>query len=201
MHLGCRWWNRLLYLAWLLAPLGQKGGEGAKGKGVREQLTQQLSTRSNGLAQAVCPIEMPPLTSNAQCAHASGFCWERLQVEKKKAELARSSEASRTEQRGRDTALRRLNRAQMEGEQLQEQLTPLENASQNMRSQLGALQKQGAREAAASGRLQEEVLGMVEQVAAEKKLVGAGQSERCGTCRSCWGAPQGSLPGWVQGRG
>ena len=54
-----------------------------------------------------------------------------------------------------------------------EQMPPLENALHNLRGQLEALQKQGAREAAASGRVQAEVQGMVEEVVAEKRLVRA----------------------------
>ena len=94
------------------------------------------------------------------------------QVEKKKADARRELEALKSEQRGRELVQRRLNRAELEAMQLADQLPGLRNAVHNMASQLGSEQREAAREAAAARQLATEVAALVEEVAAEKKLVG-----------------------------
>ena len=56
----------------------------------------------------------------------------------------------------------------------QGQLPPLENAVANMRSQLAALQRQAAAEAAAGSKLQGEMEGLVGRLAEERNLVSGG---------------------------
>lgn len=93
------------------------------------------------------------------------------QVEKKKGEARREAEAVKAEQRGRDVAQRRLNRAELEAKQLQEQLPGLHNTVHNLTSQLAADQREAAAQAQAARTLQAEVEGVVVRIVAEKKLV------------------------------
>lgn len=94
-------------------------------------------------------------------------------MEKKKGEARAAAEAVKGEQRGREACQRRLNRAELEGGQLAEQLPGLRNAAANMAAALGAEQRAAAREAAAAAAAQAEVARLVAEVAAEKRLVGA----------------------------
>jgi hypothetical protein len=97
--------------------------------------------------------------------------WDALQVEKKRGEAKREAEAVKCEQRGREVAQRRLNRAELEGKQLAEQLPGLQNTVANMEAQLAAEQRQAGREVAAGRKLAAEVAAMVGEVAVEKQLV------------------------------
>lgn len=95
-------------------------------------------------------------------------------MEKKKADAKREGEAVRSEQRGREVCQRRLNRAELEARQLAGELHGLQAAVSSLAAALVGEQKAAEREAADAARLQGEVAGMVEQIAAEKKLVSWG---------------------------
>lgn len=77
----------------------------------------------------------------------------------------------RAEQRGREVCQRRLNRAELEARQLGEQLPGLQAAVGSMAAALVGERRAAEQEAWEAARLQEEVAGMVGQVAAERKLV------------------------------
>jgi len=88
-----------------------------------------------------------------------------------KANAKREGEAVRSEQRGREVCQRRLNRAELEARQLAGELPGLQAAVSSLAAALASEQKVAERKAAEAAQLQDEVAGMVEQVAAEKKLV------------------------------
>eukprot|EP00887_Chlorella_sp_A99_P007989 scaffold12.g7989.t1 len=155
------------------------GAEAAAREAVAAQLAEakagarlqtQIGARERALDEVQRDIDITCLETEKLLADQVTL---DLEVEKRKGEAKRAADTCRAEHRGRDTALRRLNKAQMEGEQLAGQLAPLENAAAAMRGQLAAAQRQGVREAEASARLQGEVLAMVGEVAAEKRLTAA----------------------------
>lgn len=92
-------------------------------------------------------------------------------MKKRKGDAKREAEAVRAEQRGREVTQRRLNRAELEAMQLQEQLPGLQNTLHSLASQLEADQLEAAAAAQAARALQAEVEGAVEQVVAEKRMV------------------------------
>lgn len=107
------------------------------------------------------------------------------QVEKKKGDAKREGEAVRAEQRTREVCQRRLNRAELEAHQLGEQLPGLQAAVASMAAALVG-EREAEREAREAARLQEEVAGMVGQVAAERKLVRRGWGMECWAAQHAW---------------
>lgn len=103
-------------------------------------------------------------------------------MEKKKADAKREAEGVKSEQRAREVAQRKLNRAELEAAQLADQLPELRTAVANARGALGAEQRAATKAAEAGKALQAEMVALVETVAQEKQLVRGGGRRRRKAC-------------------
>ena len=135
----------------------------------------------------VCSAWLHCAELSTRCAAYAVRC-AGLQVEKKRGDARREAEAVRGEQRGREAAQRRLNRAELDSKQLAEQLPGLQITVGNMGAQLVAEQRQAGKATAVSRKLAAEVAAMVEEVAAGKQLVSAsGRGRGKGQMGGCKG--------------
>ncbi|PRW58036.1 coiled-coil domain-containing 146-like [Chlorella sorokiniana] len=132
-----------------------------------DKLRNQIAVRERAADEVSRDIEMALV--EAERLLAEQVAWD-MEVEKKKGDAKREGEAVRSEQRGREVCQRRLNRAELEARQLAGELPGLQAAVSSLAAALTGEQKAAEREAAEAARLQGEVAGMVEQIAAEKKL-------------------------------
>ncbi|KAL4436789.1 hypothetical protein ABPG75_003928 [Micractinium tetrahymenae] len=132
-----------------------------------DKLSNAVAMRERAADEVARDIEMAKV--EAERLLAEQVTWD-LEVEKKEGEAKREAEAVKAEQRGRDVTQRRLNRAEREAKQLQEQLPGLRNTVHNLAGQLAADQREAAAAAQAARALQTEVEGTVESVVAERKM-------------------------------
>ncbi|KAL4432605.1 hypothetical protein ABPG77_000542 [Micractinium sp. CCAP 211/92] len=132
-----------------------------------DKLGNAVAARERAADEVARDIEMAKV--EAERLLAEQVTWD-LEVKKRKGDAKREAAAVRAELRGRDVTQRRLNRAELEAKELQEQLPELQNTVASLASQLAADQQAVAAVAQAAAAQQAEVERMVEGVVAQKKM-------------------------------